>query len=136
MKDLLGILDLLNQWFQSCASLEKQKWVFNFSGKIETTGITLPKLRATANCVKLILEGYLYFNPFVPSTLFLYPLKTSETIRSHEILFYVLFAYGHYFFFSTGLFKSALSSYSLGKTRFLSFYVLVFRVSVSLAFNF
>ena len=38
--------------------------------------------------------------------------------------------------FSTGLYKSAFSTYSFGKTRFSSFCVLVFRVSVSLAFNF
>ena len=38
--------------------------------------------------------------------------------------------------FSMGLYKSAFSTYSFGKTRFSSFCVLVFRVSVSLAFNF
>ena len=38
--------------------------------------------------------------------------------------------------FSTGLYKSAFSTYSFGKTRFSSFCVLVFRVSVSLGFNF
>ena len=36
--------------------------------------------------------------------------------------------------FSTGLYKSAFSTYSFGKTRFSFFYVLVFRVSVSLCF--
>ena len=38
--------------------------------------------------------------------------------------------------FSAGLYKSAFSTYSFGKTRFSSFCVLVFRVSVSLTFNF
>ena len=38
--------------------------------------------------------------------------------------------------FSTGLYKSTFSTYSFGKTRFLSFCVLVFGVSVSLAFSF
>ena len=39
--------------------------------------------------------------------------------------------------FSTGsLLKSAFSTYPFGKTRFSSFYVLVFRVSVSLCFCF
>ena len=37
---------------------------------------------------------------------------------------------------STGLCKSAFSTCCFGKTKFSSFYVLVFRVSVSLAFNF
>ena len=37
---------------------------------------------------------------------------------------------------STGLYKSAFSTYSFGKTRFSSFCVLVFRVPVSLVFNF
>ena len=37
---------------------------------------------------------------------------------------------------STGLYKSAFSTYSFAKTRFSSFCALVFRVSVSLAFNF
>ena len=36
--------------------------------------------------------------------------------------------------FSTGLQESAFSIYSFGKTRFSSFYVLVFRVSVCLCF--
>ena len=40
------------------------------------------------------------------------------------------------FYSHTGLYKSAFSTYSFGKTRFSSFCVLVFRVSVSLAFNF
>ena len=38
--------------------------------------------------------------------------------------------------FSTGLYKSAFSTCSFGKTSFSSFCVLVFHVSVSLAFNF
>ena len=38
--------------------------------------------------------------------------------------------------FSTGLYKSAFSTCSFGKTRFLSFCILGFRLSVSLAFNF
>ena len=38
--------------------------------------------------------------------------------------------------FSKGLYKSAFFTYSFGKTRFSYFCVLVFRVSVSLAFNF
>ena len=38
--------------------------------------------------------------------------------------------------FSTGLYKSAFSTYDFGKTSFLSFFVLVFGVSVSLGFNF
>ena len=38
--------------------------------------------------------------------------------------------------FSTGLYKSAFFTYSFGKTRFSYFCVLVFRVSVPLAFNF
>ena len=38
--------------------------------------------------------------------------------------------------FSTGLQKSAFSTYSFGKTRGSSFYVLVFCVSVSLHFCF
>ena len=38
--------------------------------------------------------------------------------------------------FSTGLYKSAFSTYDFGKTSFSSFCVLVFRVSVSLGFNF
>ena len=38
--------------------------------------------------------------------------------------------------FSARLYKSAFSTYSFGKTSFSSFYVLVFRVPASLAFNF
>ena len=44
--------------------------------------------------------------------------------------------------FSTGLYKSAFSTHDIGKTNFSSFWcfgvfgVLVFRVSVSLRFNF
>ena len=38
--------------------------------------------------------------------------------------------------FSTGLYRSAFSTCSFGKTRFSSFCVLGFRVSVYLAFNF
>ena len=38
--------------------------------------------------------------------------------------------------FSTGLYKSAFSSYSFGKNRFSSFCVFVFYVSVSLVFIF
>ena len=38
--------------------------------------------------------------------------------------------------FTMGLYKSAFSTYSFRKARFSSFYVLDFRVSVSLAFNF
>ena len=38
--------------------------------------------------------------------------------------------------FSTGLYKSAFSTYDFGKTSFSSFCVLVLRVSVSLVFNF
>ena len=38
--------------------------------------------------------------------------------------------------FSAGLCKSAFCTYSFGKTRFSSFYVLVFHDSISLVFNF
>ena len=38
--------------------------------------------------------------------------------------------------FSTGLYKSAFSTYDFGKTSFSPFCVLVLRVSVSLVFNF
>ena len=38
--------------------------------------------------------------------------------------------------FSTDLYTSAFSTYDFGKTSFSSFCVFVFRVSVSLAFNF
>ena len=38
--------------------------------------------------------------------------------------------------FSTGLYKSAFYTYSFGRIRFSSFCVLVFRVSVCLAFRF
>ena len=37
--------------------------------------------------------------------------------------------------FSTGLYKSAFSTYSFGKITFLSFCVLVFHVSISLVFS-
>ena len=38
--------------------------------------------------------------------------------------------------FSADLDKSVFSTYSFGKTRFSSFCVAIYRVSVSLAFNF
>ena len=38
--------------------------------------------------------------------------------------------------FRTGLYKSAFSTYDFGETSFSSFCFLVFRVSVSLGFNF
>ena len=55
--------------------------------------------------------------------------------RSYEIVFYALFPSGH-FFIQYGLYKAAFSTYFFGKTRFLSVCILVFPVSVSLAFAF
>ena len=78
-------------------------------------------------------------------------LMTLEEFKSHKViplreckgkfkgamkLYFMYYSRVVIILFSTGLYKSAFSTYSFGKTRFSSFCVLVFRVSASFAFNF
>ena len=63
--------------------------------------------------------------------------KSNRTnIKGATKLYFMYYSCVVIILFSTGLYKSAFSTCSFGKTRFSSFCVLVFRVSVSLAFNF
>ena len=85
---------------------------------------------------------------------FIYRVVESRcTLRQHSNVFYVCLSFVITFkgatklyfmnysrvviiFYRTGLQKSGFPTYSFGKTRFSSFYVLVFCVSVSLCFCF
>ena len=62
--------------------------------------------------------------------------KHSKKVKGATKLFFMYYFRVVIILFSTGLYKSAFSTYDFGKTSFSSFYVLVFRVSVSLGFNF
>ena len=65
--------------------------------------------------------------------------KTSlQPFKGATKLYFIHYLHVVIILFSTGLCKSALSTYSFGKTRFSSFCVLLlaFRASISLALNF
>ena len=63
------------------------------------------------------------------------PIDTNEFKRATKLYFMYYFRVV-IILFSTGLCKSAFSIYDFGKSSFSFFCVLVFRVSVSLGFNF
>ena len=61
---------------------------------------------------------------------------TNSVLKGTTKLYFVYYLHVVIIFFSTGLCKSAFSTYSFSRTWVSSFCVLVFCVSVSLAFNF
>ena len=59
-----------------------------------------------------------------------------QYIKGATKLYFMYYSCVVIILFSTRLYRSAFSTYAFGKTRFLCFCVLVFRVSVTLAFDF
>ena len=62
--------------------------------------------------------------------------RTPPVFKGAKKLYFMYYLREVTVLFGKGLYKSAFFTYSFGKTRFSYFCVLVFRVSVSLAFNF